>query len=142
MLKDFIDQICRLISNENSCYLFFLLALCCSHTRRRLHLHKGCIDNNFSTPGILVDVTTLCSPCGSNLIAYMAHSVLAFVELLVKVTPDFSHQPDCSIHCCCLPAHWLTHTRTHKLLNVCIDICIRPPLKPISCKHYKAVQTA
>lgn len=100
------------------CY-FFLLALSCSHThthtlsRTLRHLHKGCIDTTFSTVGILANIRTVRRPCGSILIFNVSHFVLAFVELLVKVTPGFTHQPDCPIHCRCIPAQTHTHTYAH-----------------------------
>lgn len=113
------------------------MALCCSHTLRCLH--KGCIDATFSTAGILANNRTLWRPCGSVLISYVSHFVLAFVELLVKVTPDFTHQPDCSILCCCVLAHWLKHTYAQavKKFNY---IRMSSPLKLRSCKYNKAVQ--
>lgn len=109
----FKDHSGTLINNENSHLFFFLLALSCSHTHTLRHLHKGCIDTTFSTVGILANIRTLRRPCGSILIFSVSHFVLAFVELLVKVTPGFTHQPDCPIHCCLIPAHRThTHVRT------------------------------
>lgn len=91
-----------------------MLALCCSPSLR--HLHKGCIDTVFSTTGILANTVALWRPCGSILISCAPHSAPPFVELLAKVTPGFTNQPDCPIHCCCrlkrVRAHSHTHTHT------------------------------
>lgn len=117
-----------------------MLALCCSPSLR--HLHKGCIDTVFSTTGILANTVALWRPCGSILISCAPHSAPPFVELLAKVTPGFTNQPDCPIHCCCrlkrVRAH--SHTHAHKAVKLFIYIRIGPASKPRSCKHNKAAQ--
>ena len=86
------------------------------------------------------------SLCGAHvalfLISCAPHFASPFAELLAKVTPGRTNQPDCPIRCCCRlkRVHARTHTHTHTAVKLFIYIRIRHASKPRSCKHNKAAQ--